>query len=128
MPQPIWLLPEVAQAVHKRQLAEHGGKQGIRDAGLLESALIRPQNLYACTHGKSSLTELAAAYAYGLARNHPFIDGNKRTALVLSLLFLKLNHRPVVTSQEKLYTVFMALAQGQLSESELADWFSTVVN
>lgn len=128
MPQPIWLLPEVAQAVHKRQLAEHGGKQGIRDAGLLESALIRSQNLYACTHGKSSLKELAAAYAYGLARNHPFIDGNKRTALVLSLLFLKLNHRPVVTSQEKLYTVFMALAQGQLSESELADWFSMVVN
>ena len=128
MPQPIWLLPEVAQAVHKRQLAEHGGREGIRDAGLLEYALIPPQNLYAYTNGKSSLTELAAAYAYGLARNHPFIDGNKRTALVLSLLFLKLNHRPVVTSQEKLYTVFMALAQGQLSESELTDWFSTVVN
>ncbi len=128
MPHPIWLLPEVAQAVHKRQLAEHGGREGIRDAGLLESALIRPQNLYAYTNGKSSLTELAAAYAYGLARNHPFIDGNKRTALVLSLLFLKLNHRPIVTSQEKLYAVFMALAQGQLSEYELADWFSTVVN
>lgn len=128
MPQPIWLLPEVAQAVHKRQLAEHGGREGIRDAGLLEAALIRPQNLYAYTNGKSRLTELAAAYAYGLARNHPFIDGNKRTALVLSLLFLKLNHRPVATSQEKLYAVFMALAQGQLSESELADWFSTVVN
>lgn len=128
MPQPIWLLPEVAQAVHKRQLAEHGGREGIRDAGLLESALIRPQNLYTYSNGKSSLTELAAAYAYGLARNHPFIDGNKRTALVLSLLFLKLNHRSIVTSQEKLYAVFMALAQGQLSESELADWLSTVVN
>ena len=125
MSSPIWLLPAVAQAVHQRQLAEHGGGQGVRDAGLLASALLRPQNIYVYTNGQASLAQLAAAYAYGLARNHPFIDGNKRTVLVLSLLFLKLNNKTLSASQEELYAVFMALAEGNLSESELANWFES---
>jgi death-on-curing protein len=125
MPAPIWLLPEIAQAVHKRQLAEHGGGQGVRDAGLLESALLRPQNIYTYSNGQTSLAQLAAAYAFGLARNHPFVDGNKRTALVLSLLFLKLNKKTLTASQEDLYAVFMALAKGDLSETVLADWFES---
>ena len=125
MPAPIWLLPDIAQAVHKRQLAEHGGGQGVRDAGLLESALLRPQNIYIYSNGQTSLAQLAAAYAYGLARNHPFVDGNKRTALVLSLLFLKLNKKTLSASQEDLYAVFMALAKGDLSETVLADWFES---
>ncbi len=125
MPAPIWLLPEIAQAVHKRQLAEHGGGQGVRDAGLLESALLRPQNIYIYSNGQTSLAQLAAAYAYGLARNHPFVDGNKRTALVLSLLFLKLNKKTLSASQEDLYAVFMALANGDMPEAGLADWFES---
>jgi len=125
MPAPIWLLPEIAQAVHKRQLAEHGGGQGVRDAGLLESALLRPQNIYKYSNGQSSLAQLAAAYAYGLARNHPFVDGSKRTALVLSLLFLRLNKKTLTASQEDLYAVFMALAKGDMPEAVLADWFES---
>jgi death-on-curing protein len=125
MPAPIWLLPEIAQAVHKRQLAEHGGGQGVRDAGLLESALLRPQNIYKYSNGQASLAQLAAAYAYGLARNHPFVDGNKLTALVLSLLFLKLNKKTLTASQEDLYAVFMALAKGDMPEAVLADWFES---
>ena len=125
MPAPIWLLSEIAQAVHKRQLAEHGGGQGVRDAGLLESALLRPQNIYIYSNGQTSLAQLAAAYAYGLARNHPFVDGNKRTALVLSLLFLKLNKRTLTASQEDLYAVFMALAKGNMPEAVLANWFES---
>ncbi len=125
MPEPIWLLPEIAQAVHKRQLAEHGGGQGVRDAGLLESALLRPQNIYIYSNGQTSLAQLAAAYAYGLARNHPFVDGNKRTALVLSLLFLKLNKKTLTASQEDLYAVFMALAKGNMPEAVLANWFES---
>lgn len=125
MPAPIWLLPEIAHAVHKRQLAEHGGGTGVRDTGLLESALLRPQNIYTYSNGEASLAQLAAAYAYGLARNRPFVDGNKRTELVLSLLFLKLNKKTLTASQEDLYAVFMALAKGNISETELADWFES---
>ena len=125
MPAPIWLLPDIAQAVHKRQLAEHGGGQGVRDAGLLESALLRPQNIYIYSNGQTSLAQLAAAYAYGLARNHPFVDGNNRTALVLSLLFLKLNKKTLTASQEDLYAVFMALAKGNMPEAVLANWFES---
>jgi death-on-curing protein len=125
MPAPIWLLPEIAQAVHKRQLAEHGGGQGVRDAELLESALLRPQNIYIYSNGQTNLAQLAAAYAYGLARNHPFVDGNKRSALVLSLLFLRLNKKTLTASQEDLYAVFMALAKGDMPEAVLADWFES---
>src|SRR3546814_13224751 len=85
----VWISAEVAMAAHAEQLAEHGGGEGVRDAGLLESAMARPQNLAA--YHEPDAAELAAAYAYGIARNHPFVDGNKRTAAVVSETFLVLN-------------------------------------
>jgi len=108
-------------AMHLRQLAEHGGGQGIRDEGLLDSALQRPANKLA--YGSPDLVELAAAYAYGIARNHPFIDGNKRTALVTSFTFLYVNGLRVTTNQEQNAKQFLALAEGTISEEELAEWF-----
>jgi death on curing protein len=117
----IWLTAELVSAFHMRQLAEHGGGAGLRDAGLLESALQRPQNKIA--YGEPDAAGLAAAYAYGIARNHPFVDGNKRTALVASFTFLYLNGYKVKTSQAENVTVFLALASGNLTEDELAAWF-----
>lgn len=124
---PIWILPEIVQAIHKRQLAEHGGSEGIRDLGLLDSALARAQNLFVYSNGEMGLSRLAAAYAFGIARNHPFIDGNKRTAFVVCMLFLKLNGCVVHASQEKLYDVFTSLADGSLSEDNLWRWLESVI-
>ena len=107
--------------MHLRQLSEHGGGQGIRDEGLLESALQRPLNKFA--YESPDLSELAAAYAFGIARNHPFIDGNKRTALVASFTFLYLNGIKVASSQEENVRQFLALAAGDVAENELAEWF-----
>ena len=121
MPEPIWIPREMVLAMHLRQLAEHGGGQGVRDDGLLDSALQRPQNKLA--YESPDLAELAAAYAFGIARNHPFIDGNKRTALVMSFTFLYVNGLKVITSQEENTKKFMALAAGTIEEKELADWF-----
>ena len=121
MIEPVWIPREVVLAMHLRQLAEHGGGQGIRDDGLLDSALQRPPNKLA--YGAPDLAELAAAYAYGIARNHPFIDGNKRTALVTSFTFLYVNGLRVTTSQEENVRQFLALAEGTIGENELADWF-----
>jgi len=117
----IWVLPEVAAAAHVEQLAEHGGGEGVRDAGLLASALARPQNLAA--YGAPDAAALAAAYAYGIARNHPFVDGNKRTAAVVSETFLALNGHGLTASDAELVVAFVSLAAGDLSEDELADWF-----
>jgi death on curing protein len=117
----IWLTQELVSAFHMRQLAEHGGGAGLRDSGLLDSALQRPQNKM--MYGEPDIATLAAAYAYGIARNHPFIDGNKRTALVASFSFLYLNGYKVTTSQAENVTVFLSLASGTLSEDELAGWF-----
>ena len=108
-------------AMHLRQLSEHGGGEGVRDDGLLESALQRPQNKLA--YGQPDLAELAAAYAYGIARNHPFIDGNKRTSLVTSFTFLYVNGLRVTTTQEQNVHQFLALATGEVDEHELAEWF-----
>ncbi len=121
MPEPIWIPREMVLAMHLRQLAEHGGGQGVRDDGLLDSALQRPQNKLA--YESPDLAELAAAYAFGIARNHPFIDGNKRTALVTSFTLLYVNGLKVITSQEENTKKFMALAAGTIEEKELADWF-----
>lgn len=119
--EPVWLDERVALAVHDRQLAEHGGGAGVRDSTLLESALARPVNRWG--YGDDDPAALAAAYAYGVARNHPFVDGNKRTAWVLARLFLALNnHRLDFTAQEAI-DVMLALAAGELGEEELADWF-----
>lgn len=116
-----WVSLAVAQAVHDRQLAEHGGPAGIRDRGAVESALARPRNLAA--YGEPDAALLAAAYLYGLARNHGFVDGNKRTAWVVARLFLADNgHRLRFDPAEAVRTV-EATAAGTLAEEDLATWF-----
>lgn len=109
-------------AVASNELAEHGGGEGIRDAGLLDSALSRPKNLFAYTDEEADLASLAAAYAYGLVRNHPFVDGNKRTAFVVCRTFLRLNGRELEASQEEKYLTFLHLAESRLTEKDLAGW------
>jgi death on curing protein len=116
-----WLLKGAVLAMHARQLAEHGGGAGIRDDGLLESALQRPENK--TLYGEPDVADIAAAYAYGIARNHPFIDGNKRTALVASRTFLLYNGYQITASKEDRLNTFLALADGSLSEDALAAWF-----
>jgi death-on-curing protein len=118
--EPIWLRLEAILAAHDQQLAEHGGGAGIRDRGLLESALARPLNLHA--YGEPSLAKLAAAYAFGIAKNHPFVDGNKRTALVAAELFLGVNGYDLVADDVEVVKVFLALAAGEINEEELAAW------
>ncbi len=119
----VWVAIEVAQAAHLEQLAEHGGAAGVRDARLMESAMARPQNLV--VYGEPDAAELAAAYAFGIARNHPFADGNKRTAAVVSETFLVLNGYALDASDAELVVAFLALAAGELTEGEMADWFRT---
>ncbi len=116
-----WIAPEVALAAHREQLAEHGGGDGIRDQGLFESAMARPLNLVA--YGDPDAAALAAAYAFGLARNHAFIDGNKRIAAVVSETFLMLNGWELTATDAEVVVTFLALAAGELSEEELAQWF-----
>ena len=117
----VWIATSVAEAVHAEQLAEHGGAAGLRDAGALASAMDRARNLAA--YGEPDVAALAAAYAFGIARNHPFTDGNKRSAAVISETFLTLNGHSLGVSDAELVVVFFALAAGELSEDELADWF-----
>lgn len=119
--EPVWLDVRDALAIHDRQLAEHGGPSGVRDMGLLESALAKPVNAW--NYGENDLCAIAAAYAFGLARNHPFTDGNKRTAWVLARLFLRLNESDITFAKEDAIATMQALAAGELSEGELADWF-----
>jgi len=121
MKEPKWLLKEAVLAMHSRQLAEHGGGEGLRDDGLLQSALQRPLDKFA--YSEPDLFDLAAAYAYGIARNHPFVDGNKRTALVASRTFLLINGYQIGASKEDRLKTFLALADGTLTEEQLASWF-----
>jgi death on curing protein len=116
-----WLTVQTILAVHEDQLAEHGGAVGVRDANMLESALARPLNLAA--YGEPDAAALAAAYAYGIARNHPFVDGNKRSALVAAELFLLDNGYRMTASNIDCVLTFLALAAGELSEDSLAIWF-----
>lgn len=120
---PIWIPRDLILAMHLRQLAEHGGGEGVRDEGLLDSALQRAANKLA--YGEPDLCDLAAAYAFGIARNHPFIDGNKRTALVASFTFLYVNGLAVTSTQDENVRTFLKLASGDLPEDELAVWFRT---
>lgn len=115
-----WIAREAVLAVHARQIAEHGGGSGIRDANLLESALNRPLNLAA--YAEPDVFDLAAAYGYGIARNHPFIDGNKRTAYVLARLFLALHDVDLSAGPEDKVKTFEGLAAGEISEEALAEW------
>ena len=117
----IWVAAAVADAAHLEQLTEHGGGEGVRDVGLLASAMARPQNL--ALYGTPDAADLAAAYAFGIARNHPFVDGNKRTAAVVSETFLALNGYALRASDAELVVAMVSLAAGELSEAELADWF-----
>ena len=122
--EPTWVRLDAVLAIHRRQLSEHGGLDGIRDQGMLESALGRPTNKYSYESPKPSLAQLAAAYAFGIARNHPFIDGNKRTAFVVCELFLRLNKQGIEASAEGKYIIFLSLADGTLSEEALAQWIA----
>ena len=108
---------------HSRQLAEHGGSDGIRDENLLDSALAKPRNVFAYADSPA-LPMLAASYAFGIARNHAFVDGNKRTALVICEGFLRLNGLRIVASPEEKYLTFLHLAEGSLSEADLAAWLA----
>lgn len=119
--EPTWVLPETVRQSHRTQISRFGGPSGIRDLGMLESALARPQNLW--HYGSPSIFEMAAAYAFGIAQNHPFIDGNKRTAFVVSATFLELNGVTLVASEIDAASAFLALAAGELGEADLANWF-----
>lgn len=119
--EPVWIDAKLALAIHDRQLAEHGGPSGVRDAGALESALARAHNQW--SYGEVDLCALAAAYAFGVARNHPFTDGNKRTAWVVARAFLMLNAVELAYSPGDAISTVLALAAGELNEAELADWF-----
>lgn len=116
----VWLDPKVLLAVHEEQLAEHGGAAGTRDMGLFESALARPRNL--ALYGEPDVTDLAAAYGCGIARNHPFIDGNKRTAFVAVELFLLLNEQELVAEDADCVLTMLAVAAGSLDEAAFAAW------
>ncbi|PJI41061.1 type II toxin-antitoxin system death-on-curing family toxin [Ferrovibrio sp.] len=116
----IWIDAGVIVAVHDMQIAEHGGGEALRDAGLLESALARPQNLAA--YGTPDAAQLAAAYGYGIARNHPFVDGNKRLAFIAAKLFLRLNGWDFVAGDVEHVSIMLRLAEGSLSEEDFAAW------
>ena len=118
----IWIERPLTIAIHERQLAEHGGASGVRDDGLLDSLLASPKQSHACGDSPPDLADLAASLAFGLARNHPFIDGNKRTAHVCYRVFLALNGADLVASDEDKYVRMIGLAEGSLSEAEFAIW------
>ena len=115
-----WLDPRLAEALHAEQLAEHGGAAGIRDAGLLTSALLRPQNL--ASYGNPDVADLAAAHAWGIIRSHPFVDGNKRVALILCETFLVINGYELDADDVSLTMAFVELAAGTMDEATLAKW------
>lgn len=119
----IFLERAVVIAMHDHQLAVHGGAAGIRDSGLPDSALARPQNKFA--YGETDPHQLAAAYAYGIARNHPFIDANKRTGLFAALLFMRLNGIPMPVPSPDMVEHMVQLAEGLLDEAGFANWLAT---
>ena len=118
----VWISNERTLAIHDRQLVEHGGSSGVRDEGLLGSALARPQQLFAYGDPPPDLADLAASLAYGLARNHPFVDGNKRTAAVMCEVFIELNDGRLTADDVELYPQYIGLAEGTISEAEFAAW------
>ena len=120
MTKPHWLTVAMVIAIHDEQLAIHGGSPGIRDAGVLESALDRPRNKWA--YEQADLAQLAAAYGYGIARNHPFVDGNKRTSLLAIYTFLGVNGSDFVVPEAEAAAMILALAAGEVSEESLTRW------
>ena len=120
MTEPRWLERRIITALHDVQLVRHGGAGGIRDAGLLESAIARPRNLHA--YGESDLCALAAAYAAGIVRNHPFVDGNKRTGFVTAALFLQENGRRLTAPEAEAVVMTLGLASGEMPEEGFTAW------
>ena len=120
MTEPFWLTRQIIVAIHDEQLAIHGGASGLRDEGMLESALDRPKNKWA--YEGAELTELAAAYAFGIARNHPFVDGNKRTSLLALYTFLGVNDVEFDVPEAEAAAMILSLAAGEVSEDSLTRW------
>ena len=117
-----WIIPRLVYVVHEEQLAEHGGTSGVRDQGLLESALARPQNIEAYGNPKPNIFDLAAAYAYGIIKNHPFIDGNKRTGFLLTYIFLRLNGYELNAPEAEAVLAVYSLASGEWIEKDFSRW------
>lgn len=120
--EPRWVRADAVRAIHRRQISEHGGADGIRSEALLDSALHRPVALWRYGNPPPDLPSVAATYAYGVGRNQPFVDGNKRVAYVVCRLFLELNGEDIDASREQKYATFTALAEGRLTEDALAEW------
>lgn len=120
MKEPHWVLREVVFAAHEQSLAQFGGAAGVRDEGLLDSALNKPLNLFA--HGNPSLFDLAASYGLGIVKNHPFIDGNKRTGFIVAVVFLELNGYEFRASEVDAALQTLALAAGEISETAFSKW------
>ncbi len=121
MTEPKWVLDEIVISVHQVLIAEHGGSPGVRDKGLLEYALARPRQIFSY-QAKATIFDLAAGYGFGLAKNHPFIDGNKRAALATAAIFLEINGYTLDAPEAEAIVVFEKLAAGDLSATELAEW------
>lgn len=124
--EPLWILERVVLALHDQLLAAHGGAEGLRDAGLLESALARPHQHYA--YGSPDIVELAALYTAGLVRNHPFVDGNKRIGFAIGIVFLELNGFDFIASEEDATQAIFSLAAGTLGEAEYTVWLRANVS
>jgi len=120
MKEPVWVFREVVLVLHEQSLAQFGGSAGVRDEGLLDSALGRPQHRFA--YGKPTLFDLAASYAFGLVKNHPFIDGNKRTGFIVAVTFLELNGLRFGASEVDATVRTLALAAGEMSETAYSAW------
>ncbi len=116
----LWLSADILRAVHDEQLTEHGGISGVRDEGLFLSAVARAENL--ANYGTPDYVDLAAAYGYGLAKNHPFLDGNKRTAFVAVELFLRLNGYLLTANDAECILTMLALAAGEMTEADFSNW------
>ena len=121
MSEPVWVSRQVLELLHRESLAEHGGAAGLRDSGLLDSALARAQNIFAY-EGADDVFRLAAAYAFGIAKNHPFVDGNKRAAFIAAGLFLRLNGTSLKADKAEAAAAVLELAAGTVSETQFAEW------
>jgi death-on-curing protein len=121
--EPNWIRLADALHLHTQQISLFGGSMGVRDLGLLESALARPQNIWAYAESPPTLARLAAAYAFGISSNHPFLDGNKRAALMVSFVFVEKNGVEMTATQEDAFATILALASGEITEDQLAAWF-----
>jgi death-on-curing protein len=122
MTEPRWLDLRAVEEIHKQQIAEHGGIHGTRDRSLFESAMARPQNLFA--YGSPSIVEMAAAYAVGIAKNHGFLDGNKRTGFVAAVLFLELNGYSFEATEADAIAAMLAIAPSEMTEDQFAQWLA----